>query len=226
MWWNSRLGCCGDGILSLISHVLGWDTVDAIRWAANQLDIPLERRDAWQASLPKYMEFIPTPLAYGFCAPPPHPWLGVPRRSYCFRTENGVPTFWLEEWGQEASKVRLFATLGMHKATRQLFLKFAMPPTKSIFFNLDQIVQRSDAMVYIFDDISSADQFVATSTEVATWAGEKGFAADINWEILSDRRVVYVYAPSNRVSVEIGGILLNCFKKMGMELLLEAHDVV
>lgn len=220
-WVNLSNGATGIGIVSLLSHILGTHVLHVITWIAATLGIRIDTTNTQQIDMPPNHDFIGRPEILGPTLRPAHWLLGMPASEICFTTEFNSPSFILKEWREANEIVHLFCTLSRSNETGELCWAFVRPPVKDILFNRHRLYRERSLPVCVYEDIALAARDMNHPDYVATWSGEKDFAANIDWSLLANREVSYASSLESANSYIIGDELTRVFSQIGARLTLE-----
>lgn len=222
-WKNSWTGAHGRNLVGLLANILGAKDTDTIKWIARMLGIDLKVRKAHQFELPTDFDFVSNPQIAGAPEPPVHWLLGPPYRQYCFFTEFGVPSFFLNEWMVLGECLRLFYTFCRTGSTDKFNWFFVRPPVEEILFNKHRLFYERSLPVRIYDDIALAGEHASQPHFVATWSGEVDFTANIDWSLLAGREVSYASSLVTQDSFIIGETLHNILRGIQTDLTFEKN---
>ncbi|WP_419784298.1 hypothetical protein [Maridesulfovibrio sp.] len=213
--WKDRANTvCGNDVISLYAYRVGCNYATAMNECACLLGIDFNQCDAPQYTGGGENMFEPYPeRGPGFVN---HPVLGVPHCSYGFTNEHGRLMFGAHEWGDASgNSVVLFQTAQYDNSLRMVLWKFIAPPSELVLFNRQQLVQRPDLPVVIFDNLNWAASSQDNVGFVSTWAGELSAVAEIDWSLLAGREVKVCCDIENKKSVELFDKLASFLPELG-----------
>ena len=226
-WQAKKYACAGEGILTLAKHIKGYRSdLECIIGVAAFLGIDFSKADVLQLNSRSGFSFIenveayPTNIEENFVSA----FLGKPVRKYLFYTEQGIVSYNLNQYADDAGNtIFLYETRQFCENTNVPMDCFIAPPCAEMIFNRHQISLSPDAVIFVHDDIRRAadSQFPG----VNTYTGGLPCVDKLSWNILKGRDVTYVYNPDMPSSVLIGGKLIGIFSDMGMKLKLIAIAV-
>jgi len=223
-WWNKDSGETGHGVISLAGSIQRVVLDTAFEWIAKMLGIFLDTCEVPQLAMRHEDIHIEQAESSGMIPVAPHFWLGWPSHSYPFVTEFGQLSFLLDEWLHPEGKVQLFRSLIIDGPSKGLEWKSVRPPAGTIIFNKHRLLHEPHLPVCIYDDIALANQHAFSPHTIATWAGDKDFAMEIDWSMLAGREVSYSFNKNLSSSFTISCHLRGIFHDMQTELNLEFYE--
>lgn len=209
----------GYGLCSLVQFTKGGDELFAVETVARMLDVKIHTDNISQPRGITGCYFIRDPYRYYGMNPSTivDMILGYNKNVYSFNNENGINSFWLDEWFTGYGPIRLFRTLQQVGSTGECVWAYFAPPISDMLFNRHQIKEHNDFEVHIYDDIGRSSTCKKDKV-VATFSGDLSIVEKIEWSRLEKRKVKYIFNKDCNESLEICHILLDKFSQMNTPL--------
>jgi len=218
----------GHCIFSLISFLKGCTHFQAIEYVAETMKVDFSQRNTIQPNGIDGYTFIEDAHHY-------QPddiedvasWiLGPYQESYDFFTKYGAYSFSLKLWKVKGEDpILLFMTRQRCKVNDKYRYRdtFIAPPWWiDVIYNLHLIHEQKNDIIFMHDDLRRIKDWNAPG--INTWSGELAYVTKIDWSILKDRSVQYVFDPRRLPSCKIAVKLKKKFDEMGTELEFITHD--
>jgi len=215
-------------IFSFVSIIDGCNTpLEAVECVAKYLGVNLLERNTTQPNEIGGYIFVERAHSYLPSATEDVAtyFLGRHQESYEFHNMYGKAIFALRVWkahGQDP--IHLFMTRQRHEINGKYLDTCIAPPWKKAIFNLHLINNQRNDDIFIHDDIGRTKTWKMSG--INTWSGESTFVSEIEWVILKDRSVKYVFDPRNHSSCEIAIKLKKEFYEIATELELVTYEEI
>jgi len=220
---NEIRGLC---IFSLISFIEGCNTpLEAVECVATHLKVNFLERNTIQPHIIRGYSFVDKAHSYSRngIEDVATIFLKDNQESYPFNNKYGKESFSLRVWKVHGpDPIQLFRTRQLYKGNgkpKYFDTDIAPESWSNVIYNLDLIHKNKNDDIFIHDDIGRTESW--NKPGINTWSGEITFVSEIEWDILKNRNVKYVFDPSRLSSCKIAIKLREKFDKIatGLELI-------